>query len=127
MMIEGAERFGLAQLHQFRGRVGRAGYQSYCFLFSEDQNALVNPRLLAVVRSTNGFELAEEDLKIRGAGNLYGTEQSGYSFKIATLSNLEMVERSKQYAETIVKADSSLTNYPLLKQKIEREPTIHLE
>ncbi|MBX4205195.1 MAG: ATP-dependent DNA helicase RecG [Candidatus Doudnabacteria bacterium] len=127
MLIEGAERFGLAQLHQFRGRVGRASFQSYCFLFSEDPNAMVNPRLLAVVRSTNGFELAEEDLKIRGAGNLYGTEQSGYSFKIATLSNLEMVERSKQYAEALVEADSTFAAYPLLKQRIEKQPVIHLE
>jgi ATP-dependent DNA helicase RecG len=127
MMIEGAERFGLAQLHQFRGRVGRSSFQSYCFLFSEDPNALVNPRLLAVVRSTNGFELAEEDLKIRGAGNLYGTEQSGYSFKIATLSNLEMVERSKQYAEKIIDEDPSLSRHPLLKQKVEQQPAIHLE
>jgi ATP-dependent DNA helicase RecG len=127
MMIEGAERFGLAQLHQFRGRVGRSTFQSYCFLFSEDQNATVNPRLLAVVKSTNGFELAEEDLKIRGAGNLYGTEQSGYAFKIATLSNLEMVERSKQYAEKIIDEDSNLTKYPLLRQKVEKQPVIHLE
>jgi len=127
MIIEGAERFGLAQLHQFRGRVGRSNFQSYCFLFSEDQNALINPRLQAVVKSTNGFELAEEDLKIRGAGNLYGTEQSGYSFKIATLSNLEMVERSKKYAEKILDSDPDFSHHPLLKSYIEHEAVIHLE
>lgn len=127
MMIEGAERFGLAQLHQFRGRVGRSDMQSYCFLFSDDPNAPINPRLLAVVASTDGFKLAEEDLKIRGAGNLYGTEQSGYSFKIATLSNLEMVERSKKYAEKIVKENPELDTYPLLKSKIIEQPVIHLE
>ena len=127
MLIEGPERFGLAQLHQFRGRVGRSNLQSYCFLFSEDQNALINPRLQAVVKSTNGFELAEEDLKIRGAGNLYGTEQSGYSFKIATLANLEMVERSKTYAEEILKSDPRLENHKLLKTFIDREAVVHLE
>jgi ATP-dependent DNA helicase RecG len=127
MIIEGAERFGLAQLHQFRGRVGRASYQSYCFLFSDDPNAPINPRLHAVVRSNNGFELAEVDLKIRGAGNLYGTEQSGYSFKIATLANLEMVERSKNYAEKILDTDPDLKTNPLLKAYIERKEIIHLE
>ncbi|HEX5430288.1 MAG TPA: ATP-dependent DNA helicase RecG [Patescibacteria group bacterium] len=127
MIIEGAERFGLAQLHQFRGRVGRSVYQSYCFLFSDDPNAGINQRLLAVVRSNNGFELAEEDLKIRGAGNLYGTEQSGYSFKIATLANLDMVERSKQYAEQLLAEDSELSKFPPLHEKVLEQESIHLE
>ncbi len=127
MIIEGAERFGLAQLHQFRGRVGRSSFQSYCFLFSDDQNASINPRLIAIAASTDGFKLAEEDLKIRGAGNLYGTEQSGYSFRIATLSNLEMVERSKKYAEDLLELDPLLDKHQLLKQKIESQPIIHLE
>ncbi len=127
MIIEGAERFGLAQLHQFRGRVGRSTYQSYCFLFSDDPNTASNPRLNAIVSSTNGFELAEKDLGIRGSGDLYGTTQSGYGFKIATLSNLEIVQRSKKYAEDIVNSDPELNQHPLLKEIINSKPPIHLE
>ena len=127
MLIEGAERFGLAQLHQFRGRVGRSNHQSYCFLFTNDPMGAANPRLAALAESTNGFELAEKDLLIRGSGDLYGTQQSGYSFKIASLSNLEMVERSKQYAEKLVDEDITLSKYPLLKSYIEKAPAIHLE
>jgi ATP-dependent DNA helicase RecG len=127
MMIEGSERFGLAQLHQFRGRVGRSIHQSYCFLFSEDQNASNNPRLTAMVQSSNGFELAQKDLEIRGSGDLYGTAQSGYGFKVATLSNLALVERSKKYAEEIIENDYDLNKLPLLKDKVMAQPEIHLE
>lgn len=127
MVIEGAERFGLAQLHQFRGRVGRSVHQSYCFLFSDSPNADSNPRLQAIAASSNGFELAEKDLEIRGAGDLYGTEQSGYGFKIATLSNLEVVERSKNHVQRLLASDPDLARYPLLKNIIERKPIVHLE
>jgi ATP-dependent DNA helicase RecG len=127
MIIEGAERFGLAQLHQFRGRVGRSTHQSYCFLFSEDLNAGQNPRLTAFLKTRSGFELAEEDLKIRGAGELYGTAQSGYSFRIATLTNLDMVIKSRAYAEEILNEDLSLDSYPLLKKTVEQQPAVHLE
>ncbi|MDP4000748.1 MAG: ATP-dependent DNA helicase RecG [bacterium] len=127
MMIEGAERFGLAQLHQFRGRVGRSTHQSYCFLFSSDPRANINPRLLALTQSSNGFELAEKDLQIRGAGDLYGTQQSGYGFKIATLANLEMVEKSREYANTLLDQDLTLNKYPLIKEKILTKPMVHLE
>ncbi|MGE5392130.1 MAG: ATP-dependent DNA helicase RecG [Candidatus Saccharibacteria bacterium] len=127
IVIEGAERFGLAQLHQFRGRVGRSVYQSYCLLFSDDPQAETNPRLKAFTSSNNGFELAEKDLQIRGSGNLYGTEQSGYGFKVATLANLQSVERSKRYAEEILSSDPELTKLPLLKEMIAKQPAIHLE
>jgi ATP-dependent DNA helicase RecG len=127
MMIEGSERFGLAQLHQFRGRVGRGEHKSYCFLFSDDPQSMSNPRLQAITESNNGFELAEKDLEIRGAGDLYGTQQSGYDFKIATLNNLDLVERSRTYAEELLEADLSLNKFPLLKQKIESKPDVHLE
>lgn len=127
MMIEGAERFGLAQLHQFRGRVGRGEHKSYCFLFSDDPQATNNPRLQALVESSNGFELAEKDLQIRGAGDLYGTKQSGYDFKIATLNNLDLVERSRSYAEKLLNEDITLIQYPLLKLKIDNQPLVHLE
>lgn len=127
MMIEGSERFGLAQLHQFRGRVGRSTHQSYCFLFSDDPNANTNPRLIAMVQSSNGFELAQKDLEIRGSGDLYGTAQSGYGFKIATLSNTQLVERSKGYAQEILDNDPELSAHSLLKEKISALPEIHLE
>ncbi len=127
MMIEGSERFGLAQLHQFRGRVGRSEHKSYCFLFSDDPEAIKNPRLQALSESNNGFELAEKDLHIRGAGDLYGTRQSGYDFKIATLSNLDLVERSRTYADKILDEDPTLNNFPLLKNKIISQPEVHLE
>ncbi|MBI4363515.1 MAG: ATP-dependent DNA helicase RecG [Candidatus Doudnabacteria bacterium] len=124
MMIEGAERFGLAQLHQFRGRVSRSTHKSYCFLFTSDPE---NPRLKAVAENNNGFELAEKDLEIRGSGDLYGTAQSGYGFRIASLSNLKLVERSKQYAEKLLQDDLMLINHPLLAEKIKQLPTVHLE
>ncbi|MBI3952603.1 MAG: ATP-dependent DNA helicase RecG [Candidatus Doudnabacteria bacterium] len=127
MMIEGAERFGLAQLHQFRGRVGRLHHQSYCFLFSEDPNAGTNPRIQALVSSNNGFELAEKDLEIRGAGDLYGTQQSGYSFKIANMTNLDLVARSKLLAQQLLEQDLMLTDHPLLAEKIKKHGVIHLE
>ncbi len=127
MMIEGSERFGLAQLHQFRGRVGRGEHKSYCFLFSDDVDSKNNPRLQAIEESTNGFELAEKDLAIRGSGDLYGTKQSGYDFKIATLNDLELVARSREYAETILAENINLTKYPLLKEKIEKQTLVHLE
>lgn len=124
MMIEGAQRFGLAQLHQFRGRVGRGEHKSYCLLFSDDP---LNPRLKAIEQNNNGFELAEKDLQIRGSGDLYGTKQSGYDFKIATLSNLDLVERSRNYAEKLLDENLELTKYPLLKQKIHKQSLVHLE
>jgi ATP-dependent DNA helicase RecG len=127
MMIEGSERFGLAQLHQFRGRVGRSIYKSFCFLFSDDPQAEINPRLQALVSSNNGFELAEKDLNIRGSGDLYGTKQSGYDFKIATLNNLDLVQRSRDYAETLLNKDMTLSQHPLLRQKIDKSPLVHLE
>ncbi|MBX4187162.1 MAG: ATP-dependent DNA helicase RecG [Candidatus Doudnabacteria bacterium] len=127
MMIEGSERFGLAQLHQFRGRVGRGEHKSYCFLFSDDPRSVTNPRLMALVESNNGFELAEKDLAIRGAGDLYGTRQSGYDFKIATMDNLDIVQRSRDYAEQLLANDIELQRFPLLKQKIDSQAQVHLE
>ncbi len=127
MMIEGSERFGLAQLHQFRGRVGRSEHKSYCFLFSDDPSPLTNPRLQALVENSNGFELAEKDLQIRGSGDLYGTKQSGYDFKIANLTNLDLVERSRSYADELLTQDIDLKSYPLLKQKLDSQPLVHLE
>lgn len=102
MLIEGAERFGLAQLHQFRGRVGRGPHQSYCFLLPTTEDKAEVSRLRALVRSTNGFELAEADLRERGAGDIIGSRQSGLpSFKIATLADHDLIALSREWAVKI--------------------------
>lgn len=102
MVIEAADRFGLAQLHQLRGRVGRGDKQSYCLLFTESNADLVLTRLKYMETSHSGFELAEMDLKLRGGGDLYGTRQHGYKgFKIADFRNFELVELAKKEAEDL--------------------------
>jgi len=129
MMIEGSDRFGLAQLHQFRGRVGRGKYQSYCFLFSESSAKATRARLNALLECENGFELAEKDLKIRGPGELYGSRQSGLpDSAMANLGNLILVEQTRKEANNLLDKDPELKNYPLLSQKLNRfHKTIHFE
>lgn len=129
MMIEGADRFGLAQLHQFRGRVGRREYQSYCFLFTDSNNEKTLSRLSALVNNNDGFSLAKMDLKFRGPGEVYGTAQKGFpELKIASLFDYELIKQAKQEAEKIIKIDASLTNWPLLKNKLDEQNKItHLE
>jgi ATP-dependent DNA helicase RecG len=129
MMIEGAERFGLAQLHQFRGRVGRGEHQSFCLLFTDSKNEKTAERLKAVISAKNGFELAEMDLKIRGAGEIYGTRQSGIAdFKIATLYDYAIMKQAAEASEIILENDGTLESYPLLKQKMdEHRSSIHFE
>jgi len=128
MIIEGAERFGLAGLHQFRGRVGRSEHQSYCFLFTENDNPKTKERLKALVESENGFVLAEKDLEFRGPGEIYGTRQSGLPLlKIATLADQSIIKEAKEEADKIIKKDSSLINYPDLKMKLENLASVHLE
>ncbi len=129
MMIEGAERFGLSQLHQFRGRVGRSDMQSYCFLFTTDPSMLNRKRLKALVESNNGFELAEKDLEIRGPGSLYGTIQSGIpDMAMQGLSNVFLVEKTRAAAKEILEKDPELKNYPELKERLKQFQTrIHFE
>ena len=129
MMIENAERFGLAQIHQFRGRVGRGEHQSFCLLFTENKNEKTAERLRAVLSAKNGFELADMDLKIRGGGEAYGTRQSGVvDFKIATLYDYTLMRQAAEASEIILKNDSTIELYPLLKQKMdERRSSIHFE
>jgi len=173
MLIEGAERFGLSQLHQFRGRVGRAEHQSYCFLFmtpttpsafgghpsltggeapqlSSDNRGASPPfkggvpelrsgevvgvdvknetliRLQSFTKTQNGFELAELDLKQRGFGQLYGSEQSGWDFKYFNPSYTALIEPARQEALKILQNDLNLENYPLLKEKI-KDRIVHFE
>ena len=129
MMIEGADRFGLAQLHQFRGRVGRAEHQSYCFLFTDSIVEKSLKRLRALVDCFDGFALAKMDLKFRGPGEVYGTAQKGFpQFKIATLFDYELMKQARDEAEKIINQNPSLTNWPVLKKRIEKiNKAVHLE
>ena len=109
MIIEGAERFGLAQLHQFRGRVGRSDQQSYCLLFSDSTDAAENERLQAMTRSGDGFALAEKDLEIRGPGEILGSRQSGLPvLKVASLSDVDTLELARREAVALFKRDGHL-------------------
>ena len=129
MMIEGAERFGLAQLHQFRGRVGRAKHQSYCFLLTTSPDQLNRKRLKALVESESGFKLAEKDLEIRGPGDFSGTRQWGIpDFMMSSLKDIHLVEKTRETAKEILQEDPELKKYPLLAEKLGRfRERIHLE
>jgi ATP-dependent DNA helicase RecG len=117
MAIAGAERFGLAQLHQFRGRVGRSAYQSFCFAMSSDNPS--SQRLKAFAQCTDGFDLAERDLTLRGPGELFGTRQSGIEeMKFATFTDLRLVEDAHEAAMELLTADPELDSVPQLKEKI---------
>ena len=126
MMIEGADKFGMAQLHQFRGRVGRGEFQSFCFLFSEFQN---NPRLRAMVASQDGFELAEKDLKLRGPGDLTGQRQWGIpDFVMASLKDIELIEKTRTAAKEILQKDPELKKFPFLRERLAGfQQRLHLE
>jgi len=110
MVIEDAERFGLAQLHQLRGRVGRGAHQSYCILISDSNGEDANRRLDVLVRTNDGFVIAEEDLRLRGPGEIYGTRQSGVpSLRVADiLRDAELLELARQEAFNTVRADPEL-------------------
>lgn len=128
MMIEGAERFGLAQLHQFRGRVGRGAEQSYCLLFPAE-DGLASRRLGAVVEAKNGFELAELDFKIRGPGDIFGARQWGEPGMAAQgIANPALVRAAREEATALIKKSPNLSAYPELAARLaETEKTLHLE
>ena len=109
VVIEGANRFGLAQLHQIRGRVGRSEHQSYCLLIPDIETNFENERLSIMATTTDGFKLAEFDLKYRGPGEFLGTRQSGYSgLKLASLTDLELIERARKQAQQLFTEDPNL-------------------
>jgi ATP-dependent DNA helicase RecG len=110
MLIEGANRFGLAQLHQFRGRVGRGSAQSYCLLIPDSTDTLDNERLKILSETNDGFLLAEKDLEQRGPGQFLGTRQSGYTeFQIANLAKIEVIEQAQRVARELIEQDPKLS------------------
>ena len=111
MLIDGAERFGLSQMHQFRGRVGRGEFQSHCILVSDSPGEEARNRMEILRRTSDGFKLAEEDLKIRGPGDYIGTRQSGaLIFKVAEISDTELMELAGIEAERILEYDPNLAS-----------------
>ena len=129
MMIEGADRFGLSQLYQFRGRVGRGEHQSFCLLFTDSKSNTVQERLQSLVTAQNGFELAEMDLKLRGPGEFLGDAQTGVpDLALKALQNPELLKTAQDKAEELLNEDPNFQNYPLLKTKLAQfKREIHLE
>ncbi len=130
IIIEGAERFGLAQLHQLRGRVIRSNHQAYCYVFAETKTEKTLQRLKAFKNSSNGFELAEFDLKLRGPGELSGNKQWGISdIGMEAIRNLKMVEAARAEAEYLLSSDETLSKFPLINKKLLHRKTeeIHFE
>jgi len=120
ILIEGADRFGLAQLHQFRGRVGRGEAQSTCLLLgSNDLTETGTQRLRIIEQSNDGFFLAEQDLKIRGPGEFFGTRQSGVpDLRVAGLGDTDLLELAREEANTLFQLDPNMSHYPLLMGKV---------
>ena len=129
MIIEGAEMFGLSQLHQFRGRIGRSEDQSFCFLFTGSPAIKTTRRLQAVLKSEDGFELAEKDLEIRGPGDVSGSRQWGIpDLAMASLTDVALVEKTRMWAKEILQKDPQLKKHQPLADKIkEFGKKIHLE
>ncbi len=119
MLIEGANRFGLAQLHQFRGRVGRGEHKSYCLLIADTGSAIGDQRLQAIVNTQDGFKLAEIDLEIRGPGEFFGTRQSGDpELKLVSVSDRDLLDAARAQAEKLLEHDPELAKHPLLAEKV---------
>jgi ATP-dependent DNA helicase RecG len=129
IIIEGAERFGLAQLHQLRGRVIRSSYQAYCYIFAEAKTEKTIERLKALQTAKNGFELAELDLTLRGSGGLGGTKQWGITdLGMEAIKNIKMVEAARTEAIHLIEEDPELNNYSLLKAKVKQKTSeFHFE
>ena len=129
MIIEGSERFGLAQLYQFRGRVGRGEHKSYCFLFTDSEGKAIHERLQTVVEAKNGLELAEKDLKFRGPGEFLGEAQTGIpDYAMRGLQDIAVIKTSRDCALALVASDPYLKKYPDLQKKIkEFKERMHME
>lgn len=130
IIIEGAERFGLSQLHQLRGRVIRGTHQPYCFAVTESKSEKTRDRLKALTTAKNGFELAEYDLQFRGSGELYGAKQSGLTdLGMEAIKNLKLVEAARDEAKDLVAQNPDLSkNHSLIAQKVSSVgETLHME
>jgi ATP-dependent DNA helicase RecG len=129
IVIEGAERFGLAQLHQLRGRVIRSNHQAYCFLLTDSFSQKAAERLQALKTAKNGFELAELDLSLRGAGELAGKKQWGISdIGMEAIKNIKMVEAARNEARDLLAKDVNLKKYPLISAKLANKHSVsHFE
>ena len=130
IIIEGAERFGLSQLHQLRGRVIRGTHQPHCFAVTDSKSEKTRDRLKALATAKNGFELAEHDLSFRGSGELYGGKQSGLSdLGMEAIRNLKLVEAARTEAQHLVATYPDLTkHFPLIAQHVSRMgESLHME
>ena len=120
IVIEGAERFGLAQLHQLRGRVMRSSHPPFCYLLSDSTGEVSLKRLKTLAKSDDGFLLAEADLEARGAGDLYGRQQWGITdIGMEALKNVKLIQAAREEAHALVASDTSLSRYPALRAKID--------
>jgi len=121
IMIEDAERFGLAQLHQLRGRVGRGQHKSYCALVSKAEGEEAGIRLRALEATQSGFDLAEKDLELRGPGDFLGTRQSGLpDLRVAQLSDMETLATAREAAQSLFAQDPTLISFPQLARNVEQ-------
>ncbi len=129
MMIESADRFGLASLHQYRGRVGRSAKQSFCLLLAQETSDKAKERLEAMLKFDNGFDLAKADLKFRGPGEVYGTVQKGFpELKLASLFDFSLMNQARAASLKILDISPDLADFKLLKAKIgENDNNVHLE
>jgi ATP-dependent DNA helicase RecG len=122
MVVENAERFGLAQLHQLRGRVGRRGHQSYCVLYNESKSKVSKERMEVMQKTNDGFVISEKDLSLRGPGEFFGTRQHGLpDLKIANLyTDMDILKASQEVAIKMLEKDRNLSSpeYRMLKEKI---------
>jgi ATP-dependent DNA helicase RecG len=128
MVIEDADRFGLAQLHQLRGRVGRSEHASYCLLFTASEDPAAWERLNMFARTHDGFKLAELDLQQRGFGSLFGSEQTGFDFRFSQYLTMNVLKLGQQAAQTLLENDTALKKHPQLRELVEPLlEQIHLE
>ncbi len=127
MLIEGPERFGLAQMHQLRGRVGRSGHQGYCYLLLSDSKPPTK-RLKAIESSQDGFKLAELDLELRGPGALFGTKQHGeLDLRIAKLTDTKLIAEAREAAKNYIESSPNLLQYPQLYERVQNlRSVVHL-
>ncbi len=118
MLIEAADRFGLAQIHQLRGRVGRGGHKGYCYLMMSDSSAPPR-RLQALERMSDGFKLAELDLELRGPGAIYGTLQHGaLDLRVAKLTDTHLIASARNAAISFIEKGEDLLQYPQLVERV---------